>query len=143
VPAIAAHVLFNLAVVILIVRSRLAGIDRSLIEASEDLYATPLATFRQVTLPLLMPAIIAGFLLSFTFSFEDFIIAFFVAGPNNTLPIYIFASIRRGITPEINAIGAVVSIRGEGRREEATVADEPLFDPTMARLRDIAPAAAR
>jgi ABC-type spermidine/putrescine transport system permease subunit II len=88
---IAAHVLFNLAVVILIVRSRLAGIDRSLIEASEDLYATPLATFRQVTLPLLMPAIIAGFLLAFTFSFEDFIIAFFVAGPNNTLPIYIFA----------------------------------------------------
>jgi spermidine/putrescine transport system permease protein len=107
---IAAHVLFNLAVVILIVRSRLAGIDRSLIEASEDLYATPLANFRQVTLPLLMPAIIAGFLLSFTFSFEDFIIAFFVAGPNNTLPIYIFASIRRGITPEINAIGAVVLI---------------------------------
>ena len=107
---IAAHVLFNLAVVILIVRSRLAGIDRSLIEASEDLYATPLATFRQVTLPLLMPAIIAGFLLSFTFSFEDFIIAFFVAGPNNTLPIYIFASIRRGITPEINAIGAIVLI---------------------------------
>ena len=83
------------------------------------------------------------FLLSFTFSFEDFIIAFFVAGPNNTLPIYIFASIRRGITPEINAIGAVVSIHSEGRREEATVADEPLFDPTMARLRDIAPAAAR
>jgi spermidine/putrescine transport system permease protein len=109
VPTIvAAHVLFNLAVVILIVRSRLAGLDASLIEASEDLYATPLATFRQVTLPLLMPAIVAGFLLSFTFSFEDFIIAFFVAGPNNTLPIYIFASIRRGITPEINAIGTVV-----------------------------------
>lgn len=110
VPAYRRPCAFNLAVVILIVRSRLAGIDRSLIEASEDLYATPLATFRQVTLPLLMPAIIAGFLLSFTFSFEDFIIAFFVAGPNNTLPIYIFASIRRGITPEINAIGAVVLI---------------------------------
>jgi spermidine/putrescine transport system permease protein len=105
---IAAHVLFNIAVVILIVRSRLAGMDRSLIEASEDLYATPFATFRQVTLPLLMPAIVAGFLLSFTFSFEDFIIAFFVAGPNNTLPIYVFASIRRGVTPEINAIGTVV-----------------------------------
>jgi spermidine/putrescine transport system permease protein len=105
---VAAHVLFNLAVVILIVRSRLSGMDRSLIEASEDLYATPLATFRQITLPLLMPAIVAGFLLSFTFSFEDFIIAFFVAGPNNTLPIYVFSSIRRGITPEINAIGTVV-----------------------------------
>ena len=61
-----------------------------------------------MTLPLLAPAIVAGFLLSFTFSFEDFIIAFFVAGPNNTLPIYIFSSIRRGITPEINAIGTVV-----------------------------------
>lgn len=105
---IGAHVLFNLAVVILIVRARLAGMDRSLIEASEDLYAPPLATFRQVTLPLLTPAIVAGFLLSFTFSFEDFIIAFFVAGPNNTLPMYVFSSIRRGITPEINAIGTVV-----------------------------------
>jgi spermidine/putrescine transport system permease protein len=107
---IGAHVLFNLAVVILIVRSRLAGLDRSLIEASEDLYASPFGTFRQVVLPLLAPAILAGFLLSFTFSFEDFIIAFFVAGPNNTLPIYIFASIRRGITPEINAIGTVVLV---------------------------------
>ena len=108
VTIVASHVLFNLAVVILIVRARLAGMDRSLIEASEDLYATPFATFRQITLPLLMPAIVAGFLLSFTFSFEDFIIAFFVAGPNNTLPMYVFASIRRGITPEINAIGTVV-----------------------------------
>lgn len=105
---IGAHVLFNLAVVILIVRSRLAGLDRSLIEASEDLYATPIGTFRQVVLPMLAPAIMASFLLSFTFSFEDFIIAFFVAGPDNTLPIYIFSSIRRGITPEVNAIGTVV-----------------------------------
>jgi spermidine/putrescine transport system permease protein len=105
---VAAHVLFNIAVVILLVRSRLAGMDRALIEASEDLYAGPFATFRQVTLPLLLPAIVAGFLLAFTFSFEDFIIAFFVAGPNNTLPIYVFSSIRRGITPEINAIGTVV-----------------------------------
>ena len=105
---IAAHVLFNLAVVVLLVRSRLAGMDRSLIEASEDLYATPFGTFRQVVLPLLAPAILAGFLLSFTFSFEDFIIAFFVAGAETTLPIYIFSSIRRGITPEINAIGSVV-----------------------------------
>ena len=55
-----------------------------------------------------MPAILAGFLLAFTFSFEDFIIAFFVAGPNTTLPIYVFSSIRRGVTPEINAIGTAV-----------------------------------
>jgi spermidine/putrescine transport system permease protein len=105
---IAAHVLFNIAVVVLIIRARLAGMDKSLIEASNDLYATPFGTFRQVVLPLLAPSILAGFLLAFTFSFEDFIIAFFVAGPNTTLPIYVFSSIRRGVTPEINAIGTVV-----------------------------------
>jgi spermidine/putrescine transport system permease protein len=82
--------------------------DRSLVEASEDLYATPLGTFRQVVLPLIAPSILAGFLLAFTFSFEDFIITFFVAGPNVTLPIYVFSSIRRGVTPEINAVGSVV-----------------------------------
>jgi spermidine/putrescine transport system permease protein len=93
---------------VLIIRARLAGMDRSLVEASEDLYATPLATFRQVVLPALMPSILAGLLLSFTFSFEDFIITFFVAGPNTTLPIYMYSSIRRGVTPEINAIGTAV-----------------------------------
>jgi spermidine/putrescine transport system permease protein len=105
---IAAHVLFNLAVVCLLVRARLTGMDRRLVEASEDLYATPWGTFRQVILPLLTPSILAGFLLSFTFSFEDFIITFFVSGPNVTLPIYVFSSIRRGVTPEINAVGTVV-----------------------------------
>lgn len=105
---IAAHVLFNIAVVALLVRARLQGMDRSLVEASEDLYATPLGTFRQVVLPLLAPSILAGFLLAFTFSFEDFIIAYFVAGPDVTLPIYVFSSIRRGVTPEINAVGTVV-----------------------------------
>jgi spermidine/putrescine transport system permease protein len=104
----AAHTLFTMALAILIVRARLAGMDRSLVEASMDLYATPWATFRQVTLPQLFPAIVASFLLAFTFSFDDFVIAFFVAGPNTTLPIYIFASIRRGVTPEINAIGTLV-----------------------------------
>ena len=73
-----------------------------------DLYAPPFATFRQITLPQLTPAIVASFLLAFTFSFDDFVIAFFVAGPNTTLPIYVFASIRRGVTPEINAIGTMV-----------------------------------
>ena len=105
---IAAHVLFNIAVVALLVRARLQGMDRSLVDASEDLYATPLGTFRQVVLPLLAPSILAGFLLAFTFSFEDFIIAYFVSGPDTTLPIYIFSSIRRGGTPEINAVGSVV-----------------------------------
>lgn len=105
---IAAHTLFTMALVIVIVRSRISGMDRTLIEASADLYATPWATFRQITLPQLFPAILAGFLLSFTFSFDDFIIAFFVAGSETTLPIYVFASIRRGVTPEINAIGTIV-----------------------------------
>lgn len=105
---VAAHVLFNIAVVAVLVRARLQGMDRSLVEASEDLYATPVGTFRQVVLPLLMPSILAGLLLAFTFSFEDFIITFFVAGPRVTLPIYVFSSIRRGITPEINAVGSVV-----------------------------------
>ena len=105
---IAAHTLFTMSLVILIVRARIAGMDRSLIEASADLYATPWRSFRQITLPQIFPAILAGFLLSFTFSFDDFIVAFFVAGPNTTLPIYVFASIRRGITPEVNAIGTMV-----------------------------------
>jgi spermidine/putrescine transport system permease protein len=108
ISVIAAHTLFTMSLVIVIVRARIAGMDRALIEASNDLYASPWATFRQVTLPQLAPAILAGFLLSFTFSFDDFIISFFVAGPNTTLPIYVFSSIRRGITPEVNAIGAMV-----------------------------------
>lgn len=105
---IAAHGLFTLALVIIIVRARMAGMDRSLIEASADLGATPWGTFRQVTLPQIFPGILAGFLLAFTFSFDDFIIAFFVAGSQTTLPVYVFSSIRRGVTPEINAIGTMV-----------------------------------
>lgn len=105
---IAAHGLFSMALVIIIVRARVAGMDRSLIEASADLGATPFGTFRQVTLPQIFPGILAGFLLAFTFSFDDFIVAFFVAGSNTTLPIYVFSSIRRGVTPEINAIGSIV-----------------------------------
>jgi spermidine/putrescine transport system permease protein len=105
---IAAHTLFTMALVIIIVRARIQGMDRSLIEASTDLYATPWATFRQVTFPQIFPAVMSGFLLSFTFSFDDFIIAFFVAGSKTTLPIYVFSSIRRGITPETNVIATTV-----------------------------------
>ncbi len=108
VSVIAAHTLFTMSLVIVLVRARIAGMDRALIEASQDLYASPWRTFVQITLPQLFPAILAGFLLSFTFSFDDFIISFFVAGPNTTLPIYVFASIRRGITPEVNVIGSMV-----------------------------------
>ena len=105
---VAAHTLFTMSLVIVIVRSKLASLDRSLIEVSGDLYATPWTTFWQVTFPHILPAVIAGYLLSFTFSFDDFIIAFFVAGSETTLPVYVFSSIRRGVTPEINAIGTLV-----------------------------------
>jgi spermidine/putrescine transport system permease protein len=105
---IAAHGLFSMAVVTMIVRARIASLGRDIVEASGDLYATPIGTFRQVVLPQIMPSILAGFLLAFTFSFDDFIIAFFVAGSNTTLPMYVFASIRRGVTPEINAVATSV-----------------------------------
>jgi spermidine/putrescine transport system permease protein len=105
---IAAHTMFTMALVVIIIRARLSGMEQALTEASADLYATPFGTFRQVTLPLIAPAVLAGFLLSFTFSFDDFIIAFFVAGSETTLPIYVFSSIRRGVTPEINVIGTLV-----------------------------------
>lgn len=108
---IGGHVLFTMAIVMVLVRTRLSGMDRTLTEASFDLYATPARTFLQVTLPQLMPAIVTGALLAFTFSFDDFIIANFVAGPGQpTLPMYVFNSIRRGITPEINAIATMVLV---------------------------------
>lgn len=105
---IAGHSLFTMALVNVLVRTRLRGMDRTLVEASEDLYATPIRTFVQVTLPQLLPAILAGGLLAFTFSFDDFIIAFFTSGRDQTIPIYLFASIRRGVTPEVNAIATVL-----------------------------------
>lgn len=107
---IAAHGLFSLALVTMIVKARLAGLGRDIVEASSDLYATPFTTFRQIVLPQIFPAVAAGFLLAFTFSFDDFIVAFFVAGSKSTLPIYVFASIRRGVTPEVNAIATLVLV---------------------------------
>lgn len=104
------HGMFTMSLVVLLVLGRLENLDRAQIEASNDLGASPLGTFVQVTLPQIAPAILAGFLLAFTFSFDDFIMAFFVAGSETTLPIYIFSSIRRGVTPEINAIGTMVMV---------------------------------
>ncbi len=104
------HGMFTMSLVLLLVRGRLETFDRSQIEASNDLGANPFWTFVQVTLPQIAPAILAGFLLAFTFSFDDFIMAFFVSGSETTLPIYIFSSIRRGVTPEINAIGTMIMV---------------------------------
>jgi spermidine/putrescine transport system permease protein len=106
---IAAHVLFNTSLVLLLVRARLSGMDRTLVEASSDLFATPWQTFRQVTLPQLLPAVVAGFLLSFTFSFDDYVITSFTSGPgSSTLPIFIFGQVKRGVTPETNAVAAMM-----------------------------------
>ncbi|NBO21412.1 MAG: ABC transporter permease, partial [Rhodobacteraceae bacterium] len=107
---IAAHGLFSMALVAMIVKARIATLSRDIVEASYDLGAPPLATFFQIVLPQLRPSILAGFLMAFTFSFDDFIIAFFVAGSKTTLPMYIFASIRRGVTPEVNAIATMVLV---------------------------------
>ncbi|MFT4160166.1 ABC transporter permease [Shinella sp.] len=107
---IAAHGLFTMALVTMIVKARIATLGRDIVEASADLYATPLTTFRDIVLPQILPSVLAGFLLAFTFSFDDFIVAFFVAGSKTTLPIYVFASIRRGVTPEVNAIATMVLV---------------------------------
>ena len=106
---IAAHVLFNTSLVLLLVRARLSGMDRTLVDASADLFATPWRTFRQITWPQLLPAIVAGFLLSFTFSFDDFVITTFVSGPgSSTLTLFIFGQVKRGVTPETNAVATMM-----------------------------------
>ena len=104
-----AHVVFNASVVALVVRARFVGMGQDFEEASFDLGAGPLSTFRQVTLPRLAPAILAGGLLAFTFSFDDFYTSFFVSGAGTTtLPLYVFSSLRFGVSPIVNATAAMV-----------------------------------
>jgi spermidine/putrescine transport system permease protein len=108
---IISHVIFDLAFVSSIVRARLKHFDYSIVEASRDLGASPWATFWRITFPVLAPAIIAGALLAFTLSVDEFIIAFFTAGAGRgsiTLPIQIYSMIRFGVTPEINALATIV-----------------------------------
>lgn len=108
---VTAHVVFNLAFVCAVVRTRLRSYDWSLNEASRDLGATAFTTFFRITLPLIGPAVLAGALLAFTLSIDEFIIAYFTAGAgqsSTTLPMQIYAMIRFGVTPEINAMATVV-----------------------------------
>ena len=108
---ILAHVVFNIAFVCSVVRARLKSFDWSIVEASADLGASDATTFRRITLPVILPAVIAGALLAFTLSVDEFIIAFFTAGAgrsSTTLPMQIYAMIRFGITPEINALATIV-----------------------------------
>jgi ABC-type spermidine/putrescine transport system permease subunit II len=102
------QVVFNAAVAMLIIRARFVGMGDSLEEAAYDLGSGPLATFRQVTLPRLMPAIVAAFLLSFTFSFDDYIVPAFTNGTTNTWPIVLFSAVRFGLTPAVNALATIM-----------------------------------
>ncbi len=103
------HITFQVAFVTLVVRSRLISIGKDIEEAARDLYATTSYLLWKITLPLLMPGIIAGAMLAFTLSLDDFVISFFTAGPQSvTLPLYIFAAVRRVVTPEIHALSTLV-----------------------------------
>lgn len=125
-----AHVTFQIPFIAIVVRSRLADLDPTLEEAAHDLGADSWQKFRHVTLPLMMPGVLAGAALAFTLSIDDFVVSFFTAGPGSTtLPILIYSSVKRGITPDINALSTLIvlaSITGtilvallRGRRPES------------------------
>ncbi len=104
-----AHITFSMCYVAVVVQSRLVSFDHSLQEAAMDLGATPLGTFFQVTLPVVLPAIVSGWLLSFTLSLDDLVIASFTSGPGaTTLPMKIYSQVRLGVTPEINAVSTII-----------------------------------
>ena len=105
----AAHTTLTMCFVTVVVQSRLASFDRSLEEAAMDLGCPPMRTFMTVTLPLTLPAIVAGFLLAFSLSLDDLVIASFTTGPgSSTLPIRIYSEVRLGVKPEINAICTMI-----------------------------------
>jgi spermidine/putrescine transport system permease protein len=111
ITVIIAHITFSIGFVAIIVRARLAGMDESIFEAARDLGATPWQSFRLVTLPLIMPAVIAGFLMAFTLSIDDFVITFFTAGVGvKTLPLQIYSMIKVAVTPEVNAVSALLMV---------------------------------
>ena len=104
-----AHISFSLSYVAVIVQSRLAGFDESLEEAALDLGARPATVFARITLPLIMPALLSGWLLSFTLSWDDVVISQFVAGPgSSTLPMVIFSKVRLGVSPDVNALATLM-----------------------------------
>jgi putrescine transport system permease protein len=129
-----AHITFAMAYVTVVVQSRLASFDDSLEEAALDLGARPAKVFFRITLPLILPAILSGWLLAFTLSWDDLVISQFVAGPGSTtLPMVVFSKVRLGVSPDINALATImVSIVGLGvvisalymRRQERRLALE-------------------
>ena len=106
---ITAHITFSIGFVAIVIRARLAGMDESIFEAARDLGATPWESFKRVTLPLILPAVIAGFLMSFPLSIDDFVITFFTAGVGvATLPLQIYSMIKVAVTPEVNAVSTLL-----------------------------------
>ncbi|CAN0653898.1 putrescine ABC transporter membrane subunit PotI [Nitratireductor aquimarinus] len=104
-----AHITFSMCFVAVVVQSRLMSFDQSLEEAALDLGATPLKAFFQVTLPVIMPAVVSGWMLAFTLSLDDLVIASFTSGPGaTTLPMKIYSQVRLGVTPEINAVCTIL-----------------------------------
>lgn len=109
VTMIIGHITFQIAFVALVVRSRLVAIGTDLEEAGRDLFASNWYLMRRIMLPLLLPGIIAGGMLAFTLSLDDFVISFFTSGPKSqTLPLYIYSAVRRGVTPQIHALSTLV-----------------------------------
>ncbi len=105
---VVSHIAFSIPFVTLVVRARLHGFDSRLEEAAMDLGANELTTFRKVTLPLIAPGVLAGAMLAFTLSLDDFVITFFTTGPGaTTLPIYVYGLLRRIVTPEVNALSTI------------------------------------
>jgi len=103
-----AHVMFCISFVVIVVRSRLIGFDRSLEEAAQDLGADPITTFRKITLPLIWPGIIAGAMLAFALSIDDFVVSNFTAGTEVTFPLYIFGAAQRGIPVQVYIIATML-----------------------------------
>jgi len=105
-----AHVMFSISFVVIVVRSRLIGFDRSLEEAARDLGATPLTTFRTVTLPLLWPGVMAAALLAFALSIDDFVISNFNSGTTVTFPLYVYGVAQRGIPVQVNVLATMLFV---------------------------------
>ena len=148
-----AHVMFSISFVVVVVRSRLIGFDRNVEEAAADLGATPLETFRFVTLPLLAPGIMAAALLAFALSIDDFVISNFNSGTTETFPLYVFGVSLRGIPVQVNVLAtmlfmltvvAIAAVIWQQRRAErmAAVQPESAQGPRSAQLVPPAPGAA-
>jgi spermidine/putrescine transport system permease protein len=102
------HVMFNISFVVVTIRARLVGFNRSLEEAGMDLYADERTTFRKVTLPIIFPGILAAALLAFALSIDDYVITLFNAGHDQTFPLWVFGVSRLGIPPEVNVLGTII-----------------------------------